>query len=265
MEDADIKEREDKIYSKALDMYGIEAQMRQFMEEASETIIALNKYMRAADYECFGDDYKPEKKKEELDRKRRDVIGEMADLRVMMGQMLLIFSDPGSSVGYRSEEFQEAFEKKLEELRADELAEMGEHGICQKCIHDCKMPGPDEVRRHGEATWCYDFDEAITSWKDRVEVAVEYIIDEMADPYFTVGGLKTDIKAYYDEDEFKIGDDSLSVYISDTLRKMRERGDIEKCTDRGKYMKLAEFNLAENNKKMLALERELFSRPEESD
>lgn len=60
-----------KVYSKAIDQYGLEAQMNQLQEECAELIVAVNKYRRN------GSVAEP------------DLLEELADVTIMVEQITL--------------------------------------------------------------------------------------------------------------------------------------------------------------------------------
>jgi len=72
-----------KIYEKALELYGQDAQFEMTIEESSELILAFQKFKRA-----IADPHSTEKK---LIQVSKDVIDELADVQIMLDQMKLIF------------------------------------------------------------------------------------------------------------------------------------------------------------------------------
>ena len=69
-----------KILRKAIDTYGIEAQMMQCIEEMAELIQAINKYFRA-------------NTNEEMAKAYVSVIEEISDVQIMLEQMRIVFGD----------------------------------------------------------------------------------------------------------------------------------------------------------------------------
>jgi len=87
------------ILRKAIDTYGVESQMMMCIEEAAELIQAINKYFRAA-------------KSEDVAKEFSDMIGEIADVQIVLEQMRMIFGE--GLVEIRIKEKIDRLEERLE-------------------------------------------------------------------------------------------------------------------------------------------------------
>jgi hypothetical protein len=81
---------QDKVLARALEMWGVDAQVRQTLEELTELQLALLKWWRNP-----------------TDENTHNIIEELADAKVMIRQMELVFGAP---------EVQQVVAKKIERL-----------------------------------------------------------------------------------------------------------------------------------------------------
>lgn len=71
------------VFQDTIDRYGIDAQLDQMQEEAIELALAIRKYKRAQKHGTSDD----------IDRKKFDMLAEIADVIIMTQQMRLGLSD----------------------------------------------------------------------------------------------------------------------------------------------------------------------------
>lgn len=67
------------IHERAIEKWGIKAQLEMMLEESIELSLAVRKYLRAVEY---GGD---------ISKREQDLIGEIADVKNMIDQMYYIF------------------------------------------------------------------------------------------------------------------------------------------------------------------------------
>ena len=86
------------ILKKAIDIYGVKTQMMMCIEEAAELIQAINKYFRAVE-------------NGNVSNAGYELIGEIADVEIMLKQMRMIFGE--GSVDIRIKEKLDRLEGRL--------------------------------------------------------------------------------------------------------------------------------------------------------
>jgi len=90
-----------KIMQTALDQWGLNAQVGQTIEECAELIVVLQKYINRTE-------------RPEVD----DILGEIADVEMMLAQMRLVFGISDAALRVRIEE---KFERLTQYLSRDEV------------------------------------------------------------------------------------------------------------------------------------------------
>ena len=95
------QEREAQILEGAVEKFGSEAQVIVAIEECSELIKALTKWLRA------GEDATPET----IIKNHRNIKEEMADVSIMLNQLSLIFGNPDEEEVVKLERLEELIGK----------------------------------------------------------------------------------------------------------------------------------------------------------
>lgn len=108
---------QNEIFKESIDVYGFDAQLDQVQEEALELALAIRKYKRASEKKVY---VRPD----ELEKRKKELISEIADVIIMTQQCRHLFSDEEiqSEIYFKLNRQRARIDERLDESQKDLIA-----------------------------------------------------------------------------------------------------------------------------------------------